>query len=544
MDDEATLRLSLIPGDLLISPPLQVEVNGRSLSIISEALGGSNIDNCPHACLAKPCGPLAKCVPSLESYECKCNPQNEQCNRAEEIPINFIERRMQQQIQGPMASVVEAYNEEDEEEGEGESSSTLSPTEGTMKTTTMTKTTTTTSPTTTTTKRVEATLIDYQQQQQQEEADDDEEQNTPFALPIKINFGKSEPLRRARTGEDGLIDDEERLNDPVTESSVSSESSETSDEYFYAEEDVPVEEEGNILETPTISEGANGEKVKMHLVTTTIQPSSTSSVVKSIEGESETTHWSSITRDGEQVALPEESASISDNENFVWDVLPQKGAVTEQQSSVEEDDDDDDYFEDEVKSTDETFVNDDDEEEDEDMDDDLEDFLRPFKIELPEWKEDKSDVGEVKSHDEFLSQFDATITAKAEESSPFDSPNAADPFLKSHEFLVDLDRIMKGKEGGELIGEERDARPLTTSTSVRPEPTTKSSRRRKNRGSCFTGVDSFFHYSEGDTMRRMANKLDINLRFKSHSNYGLLLWTGRHAARINDNFLLLGIENG
>lgn len=62
-------------------------MNGRSIAIISEAVGGTNVDNCPHSCTSKPCGPLAQCVPNLDSYECQCNPSNLQCNKAEELSV-------------------------------------------------------------------------------------------------------------------------------------------------------------------------------------------------------------------------------------------------------------------------------------------------------------------------------------------------------------------------------------------------------------------------------------------------------------------------
>ncbi|XP_049298925.1 uncharacterized protein LOC125771864 isoform X1 [Anopheles funestus] len=71
----------------------KVDINDRTIAIISEALGGSNVENCPHACVARPCGPLAKCVPNLDTYECQCNPQNRQCNKAEELPSEVIERQ-------------------------------------------------------------------------------------------------------------------------------------------------------------------------------------------------------------------------------------------------------------------------------------------------------------------------------------------------------------------------------------------------------------------------------------------------------------------
>ncbi|XP_016985384.1 pikachurin [Drosophila rhopaloa] len=64
----------------------RIDINGHSLGIVAEALGGSNIGNCPHACVARPCGPLAECVPQMESYECRCSIHNERCNKAAEVP--------------------------------------------------------------------------------------------------------------------------------------------------------------------------------------------------------------------------------------------------------------------------------------------------------------------------------------------------------------------------------------------------------------------------------------------------------------------------
>lgn len=68
---------------------------------------------------------------------------------------------------------------------------------------------------------------------------------------------------------------------------------------------------------------------------------------------------------------------------------------------------------------------------------------------------------------------------------------------------------------------------------------------KKNHGACFTGADSFFHYNDAETMRQIISyKIDLNLRFKTHSNNGLILWSGRHTSQPDDDYLLLGIENG
>lgn len=68
---------------------------------------------------------------------------------------------------------------------------------------------------------------------------------------------------------------------------------------------------------------------------------------------------------------------------------------------------------------------------------------------------------------------------------------------------------------------------------------------KKDHGACFTGTDSYLHFSDAETMRRIISyQIDLNLRFKTHSSNGLILWTGRHTAQEDDDFLSLGIENG
>lgn len=361
----------------------QVEINGRSLSIISEALGGSNIDNCPHACLAKPCGPLAQCVPSMESYECKCNPSNEQCNKAEEIPINFIERRI---LRLNPAIPVEEDNEEEEEVDMDLVSSTAS--------------------------------------------------SSNITTIASVGMGTQ------------MIDNNQ-------------------DERYL-----------------------RNSQIRQNIITK------------------------------EEINLRSESNDDYDVTDSIWDLT-------------------------------------DGDEEDDDMDDDDDDegeLFKPFKVVLPPWVEKNSigsnDRRDLQSQGDVVSQTPTTMEGTSTRA------NTEDPFLKSREFVMYMDRIMMGKEGAIMQLQEGSSRTatkspqrmmLTTSTSVRPEPvTTKATQReKKDHGSCFTGTDSFFHYGDSDTMRHMSNnKLDINLRFKSHSDHGLLLWTGRHAARVNDNFLLLGIENG
>ena len=47
-------------------------INGKSLEMLSSALGGVNIVNCNHPCASRPCGSGARCIPILDSYQCEC----------------------------------------------------------------------------------------------------------------------------------------------------------------------------------------------------------------------------------------------------------------------------------------------------------------------------------------------------------------------------------------------------------------------------------------------------------------------------------------
>ncbi|XP_034937288.1 pikachurin [Chelonus insularis] len=66
----------------------------------------------------------------------------------------------------------------------------------------------------------------------------------------------------------------------------------------------------------------------------------------------------------------------------------------------------------------------------------------------------------------------------------------------------------------------------------------------------FTGTDSYLHYSDADTMKRIISyRVDINMRFRTSSTDGLLLWSGRQSEpqereEKNNDYLALGIHQG
>ncbi|XP_048510585.1 pikachurin isoform X2 [Athalia rosae] len=66
----------------------------------------------------------------------------------------------------------------------------------------------------------------------------------------------------------------------------------------------------------------------------------------------------------------------------------------------------------------------------------------------------------------------------------------------------------------------------------------------------FSGADSYLHFSDADTMKRIISfRVDINMRFRVSSSSGLLLWSGRQldpqeTTDTNGDFLALGLDQG
>ncbi|XP_060522277.1 pikachurin [Cylas formicarius] len=79
------LYLGGVPNFGVVSPQVRVrsafvgciqkvQINGRTVAILAEALGGANVDNCPHPCVARPCGEDGECVPEMDYFTCRCKP--------------------------------------------------------------------------------------------------------------------------------------------------------------------------------------------------------------------------------------------------------------------------------------------------------------------------------------------------------------------------------------------------------------------------------------------------------------------------------------
>jgi len=75
------LSLSLSLSLSVVPPPTvcrrrQVTINGRDVRLVDDAVGGSNIDNCFHACSVQPpvCLHGGLCEADMDRYECRCAP--------------------------------------------------------------------------------------------------------------------------------------------------------------------------------------------------------------------------------------------------------------------------------------------------------------------------------------------------------------------------------------------------------------------------------------------------------------------------------------
>jgi hypothetical protein len=64
----------------------QVTVNDKPLQIVRGALSGANVANCPHPCVAKPCGDDVQCVPIFDKYKCVCD---RRCNSSDGDQVSF-----------------------------------------------------------------------------------------------------------------------------------------------------------------------------------------------------------------------------------------------------------------------------------------------------------------------------------------------------------------------------------------------------------------------------------------------------------------------
>lgn len=429
-----TLPTSLREKGSFIGCIQKFEINNRPISIISEALGGSNVDNCPHACVARPCGTLEQCIPNLESYECRCSTMNNvQCNKAEEVPVEEIKEAIASHGGGsastengvtdydldftttmePIEDVMNSnknkdyyYNDDNESDDDGggddddyEESSGIKPS------TTLTTSITTTSTTTTTT--IKPTIKD--------EIVVEEKVKAPIKSPYKELIEDIEAHYTLK-GRYMLLDTLDRDS---------------------MKKKKPKKKKG-YYDKKTYKDSKNNKK---------------------------------------------EANLFNDQMNYFY------------------------------KSDD---VN--------------QDISSDFIFNTNEHTSDDIDRIVRGKHKE-----QHTMRYRPEDDTVID------------EILIDeMDKIMKDSvDDNDESNTYHIVLPAETDHLQTQQTPLEQKPQRIHTGACFNGHDSYFHYSDAETMRRIISyQIDLNLRFKTHSNNGLILWSGRHSAQEDDDFLSLGIEEG
>uniref|UniRef100_A0A182MBU0 Laminin G domain-containing protein n=1 Tax=Anopheles culicifacies TaxID=139723 RepID=A0A182MBU0_9DIPT len=692
----------------------KVDINDRTIAIISEALGGSNVENCPHACVARPCGPLAKCVPNLDTYECQCNPQNRQCNKAEELPSEVIERqqRLLKRKQQEQSDAHRAMN-------------ALSPPAASVPTQPLT-TLPGTSISTTQAPPEDSTLPhdnnpadtgdgsseesdegynDYYQNDDDNGEDDDDDDsygtsgmstgndyNQPGAnkwTRYQSAAGEIKTASPASTANEAdkqsLYDGEDKTSTtkgPMTtaasvatstianekiivwidrQKSKDSFSTQSNDYADYGGGEMLAEsgEEVAVEEEPNEAVKASQDEKHKHPVdrgTEVYDPSTGTMVVNDrkmmmtanggddAEGDSTGDMMlddddDDATRDNRRPQVDANEQSSAKHHKTVEyrtgaalqrqqqrrpeakpETLPTSNKDTGRQepSSTFHDNDDDN---DDSNSADDGDGYGKDYDQHGDRIPYRPDFLlhrkgiwrarggRPHRGQPDPVASNEPEIDEtlieemnriMKNHNDNDNDADETLDSSFWGVA---SDGLGEPSLTQHEYDMDTD-VEEGHDGGDRHHshhdhhearapshhrrrggvEEVDESDQNDSKSFNPRNRYASSLRadqqhqqekqqhhqqqpqedprndeddilrsikyknkyfRKYQGACFTGTDSYFHYSDAETMRRVISyEIDLNLRFKTHSANGLILWTGRHSALEGDDFLSLGIENG
>lgn len=421
-------------------------MNGRVISIISEALGGTNVDNCPHACVARPCGPLAKCVPHLENYECQCNPTNAMCNKAEELSSETVS--MVQQTKSSKSS--------------------------------------STNPLTT-----------------NELISDDN--TTPSSYPGIVIASKKDtklPMEQIKFESDNPLQSTEPSSTggyAVDTHSLDDYDDNDDDDNYYDDDD-----NGDYKSM----DESNGNNINNKNTVTSLS------------------HDDSNPNSNEFI-INQEYATVSYNLNGGWEWSAKRGDKKQPAPHVMG----------RYMSVDNERLM----EEDRQENDKKLKKLSAIKNSKKNKKAITYESDRMPSSSAVDVDIDVEVVAAAlgsnageymTESQINDGTShnfyADEDALTTKELIDDMERIMKN---GEHIRADEERH--------------KTKNVKKNRGACFTGADSYFHYNDAETMREIISyKIDLNLRFKTHSMNGLILWTGRHSALEDDDYLSLGIENG
>lgn len=451
----------------------QIDINGHSLGIVAEALGGSNIGNCPHACVARPCGPLAECVPQMESYECRCSIYNERCNKAAEVPPEQLPELMlhkqqhnaqtleAKQYKGVESKKMSAHKKHATKRKNLHKHKATTPATTTRTSPSTTRTTTTTPPT----ERAAAGAASN------EEIEDD----------IIFRFMHDNAAQPAK----------------------------------------PIGGQPPLLGKQHVSKHEHHQKPNAFARKLSRLP----------------THYESFQTNPDSDIL-----TFDDNNDWVASLQQQEYAdamATSQvgtplASSAEAAGNGDGYGDGDGDASgfvfDESLF---------DASDGAEDYQR--KQLAQDMKRIMSNTHTHTTHtqkqgqEQQQQQQQAAPLPAETQYEDYGDDELLTPVLKSEPAVVGPSTPQTHTDWSLLKKFDLSAEHQSQVQSVR-----------KNFGACFAGTDSYFHYNDADTMSQVISyNIDLNLRIKTHSENGVILWTGRQGTtELHDDYLSLGIEQG
>lgn len=480
------------------TPSLQVKINGRPMAIIAEALAGSNIDNCPHVCVTRPCGSLAACVPTLENYECVCNPANALCNQAEEVPsiqINVAQQRHQlelkrnitQKLQRQLATSAAAAAP-----STTSPSTTLPTDDADLLRTHVIKTA---SEIIVASSSDSVTIIDHLRAGRREDVEELARHRQTGNGAERLNGDQQQAATATMQSQHDVNVDVDDVDDDDDGGDYQADQPDTNDDYdddYYYADDKHEDEDYNSEDTnPTGVTSTKPTRKPTTPTTTTARTTTTSTTTTST-----TTAAPSTTTESVVVEHPQYT----------------RKRIRGRYLSVDND----------------RLIQ---------MDQNLR--LRPPYMPYAAVAHTKKDYGRKSKKAQHISA--ASGKTKSRAAGLVSLVPQQEDLQTTKELLDDMERIMKN--GNDYRAREAAAAASGTSLGARRRGVKGVLRR--SRGACFTGADSYFHYNDAETMRQIISyQIDLNLRFKTHSVNGLLLWTGRHSALEVDDYLSLGIENG
>lgn len=503
----------------------QIDVNGHSLGIVAEALGGSNIGNCPHACVARPCGPLAECVPQMESYECRCSIYNERCNKAAEVPPELLPELtsspgMHRLDNGRAALEPRQYNKgvaaapkklwthkkhaakrKNLHKHKMTTTTTTAATTTTTTTATTPTTTTTPKPTTTTTtpkprKTTVATPLSAGAGPSNEEIEDDiifrfVHENAAGAGGVQLGIaGAKAPLSQKRSHSTSMgkqhVSKHEHHQKPNQGFARKLSRLPTHYESFQTnpDSDILTFDDNNDW-VASLQQQEYADAMATSQVVAASSSSSSSASVDRVSGDKQ----------------PDAEADVS---GFVFD---------------------------------ESLF---------DATDGTEDYQRKQLA-----QDMKRIMSNTHTHGHTHTQPEQAVPKESQDSPALYSEDYSDddelltPVLKV-ESQQPLPSVVVVAPAPNSTPQTHTDWSLLKKFDLSAEHQSQVQSVRKNFGACFAGTDSYFHYNDADTMSQVISyNIDLNLRIKTHSENGMILWTGRQGTtEQHDDYLSLGIEKG